>query len=67
MIEFNLACYASVTGHLEKAKARLQRAIELKKEIRRLALDDEDLRPLLDWGVGVAWLRRSQADHPAFS
>jgi Flp pilus assembly protein TadD len=49
LIEFNLACYASATGRFEEAKVRLQRAIELDKEIRRLALDDEDLRPLWDW------------------
>jgi len=49
LIEFNLACYASVTGRLEDAKTRLRHAIELDKEIRRVALDDEDLRPLWDW------------------
>ena len=49
MIEFNLACYASVTGRFEEAKSRLGRAIELSKEIRRLAVDDEDLKPLWDW------------------
>jgi Flp pilus assembly protein TadD len=49
MIEFNLACYASVTGRMEEAKARLRHAIELDKNIRELALDDEDLRPLWDW------------------
>jgi len=49
MIEFNLACYASVTDRFDEAKARLKRAIELNKDIRRLALDDEDLRPLWSW------------------
>ena len=49
MIAFNLACYASVAGRFEEAKTRLQHAIELDKEIRGLALDDEDLRPLWDW------------------
>jgi Flp pilus assembly protein TadD len=49
MIEFNLACYASVTGRMEEAKARLKRAIEFDKAIRRLALNDEDLKPLWDW------------------
>ena len=49
VIAFNLACYASVAGHMEEAKASLQHAINLDKEIRRLALDDEDLRPLWDW------------------
>jgi hypothetical protein len=46
---FNLACYASVAGHMEEAKARLQQAIDLDNAIRRLALDDEDLRPIWDW------------------
>jgi hypothetical protein len=49
IIEFNLACYASVAGHFEEAKAPLKRAIELDGELRRLAIDDEDLRPLWDW------------------
>jgi Flp pilus assembly protein TadD len=53
MIAFNLACYASVTGRMEEAKERLQHAIKLDKDIRGLALDDEDLKPLWDWIAGV--------------
>ena len=34
---------------MEDAKERLRNAIELDKDIRELALDDEDLRPLWDW------------------
>jgi hypothetical protein len=49
MIAFNLACYASVTGRMDEAKERLRHAIDLDKDIRRLALDDEDLRALWDW------------------
>jgi hypothetical protein len=49
LIAFNLACYASVAGHMEEAKERLQHAIDLDKDIRPLALDDEDLRSLWDW------------------
>ena len=49
MIAFNLACYASVTGRMVEAKERLWHAIELDKDVRELALDDEDLRPLWDW------------------
>ena len=49
MIAFNLACYASVTGRIEEAKARLRHAIELDKAIRGLAIDDDDLKPLWDW------------------
>ena len=53
MIAFNLACYASVTGRMEETKARLRRAIKLDKDIRRLAVDDEDLKPLWDWIAGL--------------
>ena len=52
MIAFNLACYASVAGRMEEAKERLRHAIELDKEARKLALEDEDLRPLWDWIAG---------------
>jgi hypothetical protein len=41
MIAFNLACYASVAGRIEEAKEHLRDAIELDKDIRGLALDDE--------------------------
>ena len=51
LIEFNLACYASVTGRIQQARDLLRRAIELEKEIRRPALDDDDLKPLWDWIV----------------
>ena len=53
MIAFSLACYASFTGRMEEAKVRLQHAITLDKDIRGLALDDEDLRPLWDWIAGL--------------
>ncbi len=49
MIAFNLACYASVTGRMEEAKKRLADAIALDKDIRGLALEDDDLKPLWDW------------------
>jgi hypothetical protein len=46
---FNLACYASVAGRTEEAKERLRHAIQLDKEIRKLAIEDNDLKPLWDW------------------
>jgi Flp pilus assembly protein TadD len=49
VIAFNLACYASVTGRMEEAKKRLRDAIALDKDIRGLALEDDDLKPLWDW------------------
>ena len=45
-------CYASVAGRMEEAKERLRHAIELDKEARELALEDEDLKPLWDWIAG---------------
>jgi hypothetical protein len=45
----NLASYASVTGRTEEAKARLRHAIDLDKDVRRMALDVEDLKPLWNW------------------
>ena len=53
MIEFNLACDASVAGRFEEAKERLKRAVELDKQFLKLAIDDEDLPPLWDWIVGL--------------
>jgi hypothetical protein len=53
MIAFNLACYASVSGRMEDAKERLRNAIKLDKDIRGLAIDDEDLKPLCDWIAGL--------------
>jgi Flp pilus assembly protein TadD len=53
VIEFNLACYASVAGRFEEAKARLKRAIELDKQFQKVAIDDEDLRPLWEWIVDL--------------
>jgi lipopolysaccharide biosynthesis regulator YciM len=53
MIAFSLACYASVTGRMEEAKARLRQAIDLDKDFRKLALDDEDLKSLWDWIGGL--------------
>jgi hypothetical protein len=38
---------------MEEAKERLQHAIELDKDIRRLAIDDNDLKPLWDWIAGL--------------
>jgi tetratricopeptide (TPR) repeat protein len=44
MIAFNLACYTSVAGRMEEAKERLRYAIDLDKDIGRLAIEDEDLK-----------------------
>ena len=53
MIAFTLACYASVEGRMEEAKERLRRVINLDKDFRKLALDNEDLKPLCDCFGGL--------------
>jgi hypothetical protein len=40
-------------GRTEEAKLHLRRAIDLDMDIRRLALDEVDLRPLWDWIDGL--------------
>ena len=46
IIPFNLACYAAVTGRIDEAKKRLERAIHLDASCRMMALEDPDLEPL---------------------
>jgi hypothetical protein len=48
VFQFNLACYEAQLGDIVSAKAHLQRAIELRGDLRLRALEDEDLRPLWD-------------------
>jgi hypothetical protein len=38
---------------MEEAKERLRRAIDLDQDVRKLALDDEDLKSLWDWLAGL--------------
>ena len=46
MIAFNLARYASARARMVEAKERLRRDTKLDKDLRGLATDDEDPRPL---------------------
>ena len=48
MIQHNLACYCAQLGQLDAAKEYLDKSYELgdAKQIKRMALDDEDLKPL---------------------
>lgn len=46
-IHYNLACYASKTGRLAEARARLEAAVRLDPASRKLAARDDDLEPLM--------------------
>ncbi|MDB4668759.1 tetratricopeptide repeat protein [bacterium] len=48
MIQYNLACYSAQLGQLNAAKEHLHKSYELgdAKQIKLMALDDDDLKPL---------------------
>jgi Flp pilus assembly protein TadD len=48
MIQYNLACYCAQLGQLNAAKEYLEKSYELgdAQQIKLMALDDEDLKPL---------------------
>jgi len=48
ILRYNLACYACQLGMMDVAKLWLREAFELddKKELKLMALDDPDLKPM---------------------
>jgi len=53
MIQYNLACYCAQLGQLDAAQEHLDKSYELgnAKQIKLMALDDDDLKPLWDGEV----------------
>jgi tetratricopeptide (TPR) repeat protein len=45
-IQFNLACYETQLGNIEKAKQHLKNAIAIHPQFKMMALEDKDLEPL---------------------
>ena len=47
-VQYNLACYCAQLGQLDAAQEHLDKSYELgdAKQIKLMALDDEDLKPL---------------------
>lgn len=51
---FNLACYCAQLHQLEEAEKWLERAMEIDSQIvRKLAIDDPDMKPLWDSMTGT--------------
>ena len=46
LIHYNLAAYAALSGDLALCRKRLSSAIRLDPELRKTAIDDDDLLPL---------------------
>lgn len=49
IVPYNLACYDCQLGNLASATQFLETALRLNPQIKAMALEDEDLRPL--WGA----------------
>jgi tetratricopeptide (TPR) repeat protein len=47
-LEYNLACFAAMAGHRERALEHLRKAVELKPDVLEWAADDSDLDPVRD-------------------
>lgn len=48
MLNYKLACIECKLGEIEAAKQRLRKVFAWKPDLRLIALDDEDLRPVWD-------------------
>ena len=50
IIQYNLACYCAQLGQLDAAQEHLDKSYEIgdAKQIKLMALDDDDLKPLWD-------------------
>ena len=55
MIQYNLACYCAQLGQLDAAHEHLGKSYELgdAQQIKLMALDDEDLKPLWEGEAAV--------------
>ena len=53
MIQYNLACYCAQLGQLDAAQEHLAKSYELgdTQQIKLMALDDDDLKPLWEGEV----------------
>jgi len=58
LFPFNLACYCSQQNRFEEAQAWLKKAMALDEMVvKKLAMEDEDLKPLWDNMSGTMWKR----------
>jgi tetratricopeptide (TPR) repeat protein len=46
ILHFNLACYHCLLSETDEAIARIRRALKLDPNLKALALEDDDLKPL---------------------
>ena len=57
-IPYNLACYCAQLGRLDECQAWFKQAMAIDEQtVKRVALDDPDLKPLWDSLSGTLWTR----------
>jgi tetratricopeptide (TPR) repeat protein len=57
-IPYNLACYCAQMGRLDECQAWFKKAMAVDEHaVKRVALDDPDLKPLWDSMSGTIWKR----------
>ena len=57
-IPYNLACYCAQLGRLDECQAWFKKAMAIEEQtVKRMAIDDPDLKPLWDSMSGTLWKR----------
>jgi tetratricopeptide (TPR) repeat protein len=57
-ISYNLACYCAQLGRLEECQQWFKQAMAMDEDtVKRVAIDDPDLKPLWDSLSGIPWKR----------
>lgn len=58
LIPYNLACYCAQLGRLDECKKWFKKAMAIDEHtVKRVAVDDPDLKPLRDSMSGSLWKR----------
>jgi tetratricopeptide (TPR) repeat protein len=56
MIPYNLACYCAQLGRLEESEDWFKKAMEIdEQQVKKLGIEDPDLKPLWDSMSGTMW------------
>jgi tetratricopeptide (TPR) repeat protein len=57
-VPYNLACYCSQLNRLDEARDWFKKAMAINEQaVKKMAIDDPDLKPLWDSMSGTMWKR----------
>jgi len=58
-VPYNLACYCCQLNRLDEAEKWLKKAMAINEShVKRMAIDDPDLKPLWDSMSGTMWKKK---------